>query len=152
PGGIMHRPSASESLPASPAAAVRTDGFDVERALWLASAALIALLAVIAVRNAFVYPPIGGFDAARPIAHARGLVEDGTIPHRTGTYYTPPLWYALAGGGIELGDALGLARPERMGQLLNALLVVGTAVLVLALARTIFPRRPLLTFAAVAFF
>ena len=148
----MHRPSAPRSLDASHAAGVAARSIDADRVMWLASAALIAVLGLIAVRNAFTYPPIGGYDAAEHISYARSLVEDGTIPHRTGTYYTPPLWYALAGTGIELGDALGMEHPERMGQLLNALLTVGAAVLVVLLARTIFPRRPLLALGAVAFF
>jgi hypothetical protein len=117
-----------------------------------ASLALVLLLGVIVARNAFVYPPIGGYDAAEHISYARGLAERGELPDRVGSYYTPPLWYALAGGGMRLGEWLGLDEPERMGQLLNAALVVGTALLVLVLARTLFPGRPLISTAAVAFF
>jgi hypothetical protein len=148
----MHRASGPHSVEAPFPAGVRARSLNSEHIVWLASATLVGVLAVIAVRNAFTYPPIGGYDAAEHIAYAHSLVENGTIPHRTGTYYTPPLWYALAGGGIELGKAIGMENPERMGQLLNALLVVGTAVLVFALARTIFPRRPLLALASLAFF
>ena len=118
----------------------------------LVAAALVGVFAVIALWNAFTYPPVGGYDAAEHIAYARSLVENGEIPHRTGTYYTPPLWYALAGSAIQLGEAVGMEEPERLGQALNALLVTITAVLVLALARVLFPGRPFLAVAALAFF
>ena len=61
--------------------------------------------------NAFTYPSIGGYDAAEHIAYARSLIEDGEIPHRFGTYYTPPLWYALAGAD-PVGEAIGMDYPE----------------------------------------
>lgn len=118
----------------------------------LAATLIIGVFAVIAVRNAFVYPPIGGYDAAEHIAYARSLIETRELPFKSGAYYTPPLWYALAGAGMELGDAIGMTEPERMGQLLNALLTVATAVIVVALARTVFPGRPLVALAGLAFF
>jgi 4-amino-4-deoxy-L-arabinose transferase-like glycosyltransferase len=125
---------------------------DRAHAVTVAAAVLVGVFAVIAVRNAFTYPPIGGYDAAEHIAYARSLIEQGEIPHRTGTYYTPPLWYALAGTAMKLGDRLGLDDPVHLGQLLNALFVTLTAVLVWLLARLLFPRRPLLALAALAFF
>jgi hypothetical protein len=126
--------------------------FESLNAATLAAALIIGVFAVIAVRNALVYPAVGGYDAAEHIAYARSLIDTGELPFKSGAYYTPPLWYALAGGGIEVGDAIGLSEPERMGQLLNALLTVATAVLVVALARTVFPGRPLVALGALAFF
>ena len=149
---IMHRPSGAHAAKGSPNARLGVRSIDRRRAVWVAAAVLVGLFTLIAVRNAFTYPSIGGYDAAEHIAYARSLVEDGEIPRRTGTYYTPPLWYALAGSAIQVGEAIGLDDPEHMGQLLNALLVAATAVLVLALAGTIFPGRPLLALAALAFF
>ena len=125
---------------------------DLQRATVLVATLLVALFGAVAVRNAFVYPPIGGYDAAEHIAYVRSLLDTGELPYKAGAYYTPPLWYVLAGGAEELGEAIGMDEPERMGQLLNALLMTATAVLVFLLARTLFPRRPLLALAALAFF
>lgn len=112
---------------------------------------LLALLTVIAVRNAFTYPAILGFDAAEHIAYAHDLVHNGEIPQGSGAFYTPPLFYLLAGGAAALGEALGLAQPEHLGQLLDALLCVATAILVVRLAALLFPARrwlPALSLAA----
>jgi hypothetical protein len=141
--------------PESPSAdgtRVAARGLDLRAAADVAAVLLVVLLGVLSIRNALVYPPIGGYDAAEHIAYARSLIEQGELPHKSGAYYTPPLWYVMAGSGIELGDALGLDEPERIGQLVNALLTTGAGVLVLALARVLFPGRPLVALGSVAFF
>lgn len=112
---------------------------------------LLGLLAFIAVWNALAYPAIAGFDAAEHIAYARGLVEDGELPEG-GASYTPPAFYALAGALTVAAEAVGIGDGERAVQLLNALLVVGTGFLLLALARLLFPARPMLRWTALAFF
>ena len=114
------------------------------------SGALLGLLAVVAVWNAFVYPPLGGFDANEHITYARD-VRDGRLPEG-GAYYTPPGFYAVAALAIRFGEALGLDDPERVAQFLNALFVVGSGLLVLALARLLLPERPLARWSALAFF
>ncbi len=111
---------------------------------------LVAVFAAIAVWNAFGYPPVGGFDAAEHIAYARGLA-DGELPSG-GADYTPPVFYVLAAGALELGDVLGLDEPERVVQLMNAALGVGTALLLLALTGLLFPGRPVVRWTALAFF
>ena len=60
---------------------------------------VIAAIAVLAVRNATVYPAIAGYDAVEAIEYARGLVEDGRLPEGTGSYYTPPGFFAVGGVG-----------------------------------------------------
>jgi hypothetical protein len=115
------------------------------------TSALLGVLALIAVWNASTYPSIGGFDAAEHIEYARALVGRGELP-AGGASYTPPLFYAIAGTAIEVGELLGLDEPERVAQILNAALTVGTAMLLLALARLLFPARPLVRWAALAFF
>lgn len=115
------------------------------------SGTLLSLLGVVAIWNAFTYPPIGGFDAAEHIAYTNSLLETGGIPDG-GAYYTPPGFYLLAGAAMEIGEALGLDDPARGALLLNALLTLGTGVLVLALGRLLFPGRPFLRWAALAFF
>ena len=114
--------------------------------------AVIAAVAVVAVRNSTVYPAIAGYDAAEAIDYARGLVEDGRLPQATGSYYTPPGFFAVGGLGIELGEVLGLDHPERVGQVANALAAVGTALLLLVLVRLLWPGRAMLHLAALVFF
>lgn len=119
----------------------------------LGSAAIIALLGLVAVWNAFSYPSIGGYDAQEYLTYARGIVEDGTLPPTgEGAYYTPPGYMALAGLAGSLGRALDLHDPDHLGQLLNAIAVAGTGVLVLLLARTLWPARPVAWIASVGFF
>jgi hypothetical protein len=115
------------------------------------SGALLTLLGTVAIWNAFTYPPIGGFDAAEHLAYANTLLETGGIPD-VGAYYTPPGFYLLAGAAMEVGEAIDLDDPARGALLLNALLTLGTGVLVLALGRLLFPGRPFLRWAALAFF
>jgi hypothetical protein len=112
---------------------------------------LLAVFALVAVWNAVTYPSIGGFDAAEHIDYARALVERGEFPEG-GASYTPPVYYAIAGVAIQIGELLGLDEPERVAQLVNAALAVGTALLLLALTRLLFPARPVVRWAALAFF
>lgn len=132
----------------STAAAVTRAGGAVLR---VAPAVLLALLAVVALRNAFVYPAIAGYDAQEALDYANGLVRDGQLPDEAGSYYTPPGFFAVAGVAIQLGEALGMDHPERLGQLVSALAVVGSGVLVLVLGRLIWPCRRLLHVTALAF-
>lgn len=114
------------------------------------SGTLLGLLGAVASWNAFAYPSLGGFDAREHIEYARDLL-DGRLPEG-GASYTPPGFYAVAALAIRLGEALGMAEPERVVQVLNALFVVGSGVLVLALARLLLPGRPLARWSALAFF
>jgi hypothetical protein len=114
------------------------------------SGALLGLLAVVAIWNAFTYPPLGGFDAREHVAYAYDL-RDGRLPEG-GASYTPPGYYALAAVAIRLGDALGMETPEHLAQLLNAFCLIGSGVLVLVLGRLLLPARPLARWSALAFF
>ena len=58
---------------------------------------------------------------------------------------------ALAGIAGRLGRALDLHDPDHLGQLLNAIAVLGTGVIVLFLARALWPARPVTWLAAVGF-
>lgn len=113
---------------------------------------LVAVLSVIVVYNAFHYPSVSGYDAEIDIQYARTLVTDWRIPTELRNYYTPPVFFLLAGPLVELGDALGLSDPADLGQLLDGALTVGTAMLLAALSAIVFPGRAWLRFAAVAFF
>jgi hypothetical protein len=112
---------------------------------------LLALLAIVAVWNAIAYPPIGGFDAQEHITYARSLVERGELPQE-GAYYTPPGFYLVAGAAIQVGELIRLGDPERAAQFVNVALTIGTGLLLVALTRLLFPGRPIVRWAALAFF
>ncbi|HUP33166.1 MAG TPA: hypothetical protein VM184_09060 [Gaiellaceae bacterium] len=95
------------------------------------------------------YPPVSGFDAAEHIEQARDLWAGRGLPEGS---YTPPGFHLLAGATIEVAEALGADVPEAGGQLLNVLFALGTAALVAWLAHLVFPGRPVLRWAALAFF
>jgi hypothetical protein len=116
------------------------------------TAALVAVLALVAVYNAFHYPSIVGYDAESHLAYAHRLVREWSIPSDLRNYYTPPGFYLLAGGMLRLGEGLGMADPGHLGQLLDGALTVATAVLLVMLSAIVFPGRAWLRFAAVAFF
>ena len=117
-----------------------------------ASAAILLALAAVAVRNAFAYPAIGGYDAQEYITYADEVVTRRSLPDGVGVYHTPPGYPAIAGLSVSLGRTLDLADPEHLGQLVSALAVVGTGVIVLMLARMLWPLRPVVWVAAVGFF
>ena len=116
------------------------------------SVGLLACLGVIAIWNAFTYPPVGGFDAAEHLVYTRVLLDGGGLPEAGGASYTPPGFYILAAGATRVGEVLDLDPPERAAQLLNAGLLVGAGVLLLSLARLLFPGRPIVHWAALGFF
>jgi flagellar biosynthesis protein FliQ len=112
---------------------------------------VIATAALVAVRNATVYPAVLGYDAQEALDYAEGLVEHGRLPEGTGSYYTPPGFFAVAGVGLEVSDRLGLDHRERTAQVFNALAAAGTLVLLLVLLRLLWPGRDVLYLAAVVF-
>jgi hypothetical protein len=130
----MHAPGSSRNIPR------------------LLTYAVIAAVAIVAVRNATVYPAIAGYDAQEALDYARSLVKHGTLPQATGSYYTPPGFFAVGGVGIELGEWLALDHPERVGQVGDALAAVGTMLLLLVLVRLLWPGREMLHLAAIVFF
>ena len=113
---------------------------------------VIAAAAIVAVRNATVYPAIADTTPRRRSTTRTGSCSTGGCPKVPGSYYTPPGFFAVGGLGIELGNRLGLDHPEQVGQVLNALAAVGTLILLLALARLLWPGREVLHLAAVVFF
>ena len=114
--------------------------------------ALLAALALVSVWNALHYPPGLGYDAVDHIAYAEGIRAGEGLPDGIGEYYTPPAFYTLAAGAMEVGERIGLGDPRRLAQLLNAALAFATALLLLALARELWPGRHVLHVAAVGFF
>ena len=118
----------------------------------VATYCVIAAAAAVAVRNATVYPAVLGYDALEAIEYAQGLVKSGQLPSGTGSYYTPPGFFAVGGLGVELSEWLGLDHPARAGQVVNALAAIGTMLLLLALVRLLWPGQDVLHLAAIVFF
>jgi 4-amino-4-deoxy-L-arabinose transferase-like glycosyltransferase len=102
-----------------------------------------ALAGLIALWNALAYPPGAGYDAASHKEYADFLIQHHRLPFRNETpeYYSPPLYYALAGSATWVGRQIGLGEPHKLGQLLNVPVVVATVLLVAALARLLWPSR-----------
>ena len=113
---------------------------------------LLGVLGVAVLWNAARYPLGLGYDARNHVDYLVGLIEHGALPDGTGEYYTPPLFYALAGVVWKVGGFVGLSEPLRLVQLFDGGLAIGAAVLLLELARTVFPGRRRLHVLALVFF
>lgn len=102
-----------------------------------------ALAGLIVLWNALAYPSGAGYDAASHKEYANFLIDQHRLPVRNETpeYYSPPLYYAIAGVLASLGRRLGLGDPFKLVQLLNVPVVVGTVLLAIALARLLWPER-----------
>ncbi len=120
----------------------------------LAAAAILAVFAVVSGWNAVRYPSGAGYDVRQHREYADLLVHQGRIPgpETRSEYYTPPLFYALAGAATVVGEHVHAGDPHKLGQLLNWLVLVATAVVVWLLARELFPGRPWLHVCALGFF
>ena len=121
-----------------------------ERLAW----AFVALGAAIVLWNAAAYPAGAGYDAASHREYADFLIQHHRLPFRNETpeYYSPPLYYLAAGAATWLGGKLGVfGDPHKLGQLLNVPAAVGTLLLVVALARLLWPDRRWLAPAAAGF-
>ncbi len=111
------------------------------------------LAGLIVLWNAAAYPAGAGYDAPSHQEYADFLIHHLRLPFRNETpeYYSPPLYYAVAGAVTWVGREIGLGEPHKLGQLLNVPAVVGTVLLVIALARLIWPKRRWLAPAAAGF-
>jgi hypothetical protein len=120
----------------------------------LVGAALVAALALIAGWNAYKYPSGAGYDVRQHREYADLLIHDGKIPgpETRSEYYTPPLFYALAGAATVVGEHVHSGDPHKLAQVLNWLVLVTTAGVLWLLARELFPGRPWLQLSALAFF
>jgi len=104
--------------------------------------------------NAYKYPDGAGYDAQEHIQYADQLLHHHQIPgpEARSEYYTPPLFYALAGAATLIGEHLHSGDPHKLGQVLNWLVLLATAAVLWALARELFPARPWIQLGALAFF
>lgn len=124
-----------------------------ELAYRLALGLVLGVLGVMALWNAHAFSHNSGYDALQHKEYAELLVSEGQLPSSDGrtAYYKPPGFYLVGGSIFMLGDWLSFDRFKPM-QYLNALFLIATALLVLALARLLWPGRRVLHVAAVAFF
>jgi Dolichyl-phosphate-mannose-protein mannosyltransferase len=126
-------------------------------AVWATPERAVRLLAglagLVALWNAFAYPSGAGYDAASHREYADFLIQHHRLPYRNETpeYYSPPLYYGLAGAADWVGRTVGLGDPHKLGQLLNVPAVVGVVLLTAALARLLWPSRRWLPVAATGF-
>src|SRR4051794_36170249 len=97
--------------------------------------ALLGLLLLVAAWDTLPPPPGRAYAAIAHIAYARSILDGHGFPEGVGEYSTPPGFYAVAAASIWLGETAGLGEPLRVVQLVNALLLLATAVLLLELAR-----------------
>lgn len=115
--------------------------------------AFAALAGLIVLWNAAAYPSGAGYDAASHREYADFLIQHHRLPIRgeTPEYYSPPLYYWVAGALTWVGRQIGLGDPHKLGQLLNVPAVIGTVLLVAALARLLWPERRWLPAVAAGF-
>jgi hypothetical protein len=120
----------------------------------LAAAGLIAVLALVAGWNAYKYPSGAGYDVRQHQEYADLLIHHGEIPgpETRSEYYTPPGFYALAGVATVIGEHVHAGDPHKLGQVLNWLVLLAAAGVLWLLARELFPGRPWIQLAALAFF
>jgi len=116
--------------------------------------ALIVALALVAGWNVHGYPSGAGYDVQQHQAYADLLIHHGQIPgpETRSEYYTPPLFYALAGAATVIGEHIHSGDPHKLGQVLNWFVLLACGVVLWLLTRELFPRRPWLQLSALAFF
>ena len=102
---------------------------------------LCAFVVLVGLWNARAYPPGLGYDAAEHMAYADGLVPGLHIPRSTGEFYTPPLFYLVAGSADWLAGRAGIGDPHRATALVDIVLLLGTMLLVRQLAGILWPER-----------
>jgi hypothetical protein len=120
----------------------------------VAAVALIAALALVAGWNAYKYPSGAGYDVSQHREYADLLIHHGEIPGpgSRSEYYTPPLFYALAGAATVVGEHVHAGDPHKLGQVLNWFVLLAAAIVLWLLVRELFPGRPWLQLSALAFF
>lgn len=106
-------------------------------------AAVLVAEAALLLWNAWRFDWLRGYDAFANDRYADVVSSEYRLPseEESGVWHTPPLWFALAGGLRRLAEALGWEPAQRPGQLLAAAAGLTVCVLVLLLARELWPSR-----------
>lgn len=106
-------------------------------------ASILGGFATLALRNAWRFDWIRGYDADANDRYAATVAAGNGLPsaEESGVWHTPPLWFALAGGLRRFADDAQWSPVQRPGQLLAALAGIALCVIVLLLARELWPKR-----------
>ena len=112
----------------------------------VAVAAVLAAEAALLLSNAWRYDWLRGYDAFANDQYSRILSTEHRLPSATesGSWHTPPLWFALAGALRRVATSMRWEPAQRPGQLLAAVAGLAVCVLVLLLARELWPGRRML--------
>lgn len=107
---------------------------------------VLAAAAALLTWNAWRYDWLRGYDAFANDRYADIVSSEYRLPSpaESGVWHTPPLWFVLAGALRRMAVSLGWAHPQRPGQLLAAASGLAICVLVLLLARALWPGRRVL--------
>lgn len=127
---------------------------------------VVSLAAILGIGlwNAWRFPIALGYDFGANAAYMHAALHDHRLPTKdeSAEYRQPPVYYVVGGLAARAGrivfhwneapDNQGPERSFRGAQILNVAFVFLTALLVLSLARSIAPSRPVVHASAVAFF
>ncbi|MFL5955224.1 MAG: hypothetical protein ACJ76I_14065 [Gaiellaceae bacterium] len=122
---------------------------------WIAIGLAFLVMVFVGVWNAQHYPVGLGYDATEHLAYSDTIIHHGHLPTaaESAEYRSRPGYYVVAGVAAWLGEQVGASADSYRGaQYLNVLLVLGTAAILLSLARAVAPRRPVVWAASLAFF
>lgn len=121
---------------------------------WSVVSGLLLLLFCIAGWNEYWVRHYVGYDFADHLAYAKTLIYTGHIPSeaQSGEYYTPPLFYAVFGAVMRFFWHFGSSRPDKVARALNVPMLVGTAAMVLLIARMLWPEYRRRHLGALGFF
>jgi 4-amino-4-deoxy-L-arabinose transferase-like glycosyltransferase len=113
--------------------------------------AICAFVVLLGAWNTARYETNAGYDADAHMQYADGLIPGWHLPHHEGEYYTPPGYYLIAGTVDWIVKQTGYGNPDRGGQVINVLFMLGTVLLVAAIARELWPGRRRIELGAAAF-
>lgn len=131
---------------------------------WAAITASFVVILVVGCWNAWHYPITLGYDYRDNVDYMHVLLDQHRLPNidETAEYNQPPVYYVVGGIAARAGHWLFGWHEEpthdlpehsyRGAQLLNLGFVLGTALLLLLLARVVAPRSPPVWAAALVFF
>ena len=107
---------------------------------------MLAVEAVLLLWNAWRFDWLRGYDAFADDGYAKIVSTEYRLPsvEESDAWHTPPLWFALAGALRRVAGAMGWEPVQRPGQLLAAAAGLAICVLVLLLARQLWPGRRML--------
>jgi len=109
----------------------------------LAVGGVLAGFAALVAWNAWSFDWLRGYDAVANEHYATVVATEHRLPSvaESSVWHTPPLWFALVGWLRRLASAAGWESVHRPGQLVAALAGVCVCIVILLLARELWPDR-----------